>query len=858
MRTVLSILLTLIATIGINAQNWDVQFKQTSVNCVTKQVCYDVQFKINGSGSFNLAGQNYRIYYDASKATFVSSTSLLPTPVYTDLNMVQNVVTDADHINGPLSFESTLGFLNFYIDLSDLQNGGIPLSSSDWVSTASLCFDMVDEVFTDQNSCFEMVFARDGYTTDYASAYMQVSRWVASNQTVGATGVNYYDLGPTSGSESCLASMCNNESNYNIRLKLGEVDCDTKELCYDVQLQSSGGTDVHLAGQNYRIYWDATVASFKSGESVLPTPMYSGYTQVQLFENQNASGYGPLPFESNLSFINYTMDLLDLNSGGIVLNPGVWTTTSKLCFTGAQPLFDNPNVCMDVVFGRPGLTDGYATAFMEVAEWISPTKLQELEPNLYFDMNYYTMGNEACLNDKCIDTSYYNIRLSLDEVDCETKEVCYNVQLQANDDDVHLAGQNYRIYWDGSIGLFKSGESVLPVPMYTGYTQVQLFENQNATGFGPLPFESTLSFINYTMDLSDLNAGGIVLPLGVWTTTSKLCFTVTQEVFDDPNLCMNVVFARPGLTDGYATAFMEVAEWINPTKLQKLEPNFYFDMDYATAGDAACLVGYCECIMPILTVGDVECDENGYRVMFTHDGESITASAGTMVGNFIVDIPLGTTVTITSKNESRCESTIQVTGPDVCHNTCGYPKLIVGQGKCSNTGYYEISFTESTGAAISVNVGTVVGNGVVNIPLGTNLIISATNGSCVVSYEIESPTSCDDLCTQPHISISRTACEPGDTYSLYFILDNDATIVANFGVVGSGVITGIPAGQEVTLTISYPGCEDHLVVVPAPDCTCEDPVLTIGDIVCDGDSYSISYYHSGDNLTASAGVVNGN
>ncbi|HRP42963.1 MAG TPA: hypothetical protein PLM26_12530, partial [Saprospiraceae bacterium] len=860
MKTLLSILLTLITTIGINAQNWDVRFKQTSVNCQTKQVCYDVQFKINGNGPFVLAGQNYRIYYDASKMSFTAGSSYLPSPVYTDLVLVQNAQVDADYINGSLPFESTLGFLNFYIDLNDYVNGGIPLSTTDWVSTASLCFDVDDDLFSNNGNCLEMVFAREGYTDEYASAFMQASRWVAPNQTTGADGVDYYDLTSTNGSEACLASLCADTSSYNIRLKLDTVNCETNEFCYNVQLQSSGGNDVHLAGQNYRIYWDAEVASFMSGMSVLPVPMYTSYTQVQLLENQNASGYGLLPFEDHLSFINYTMDLTDLNSGGIVLPAGVWTTTSKLCFTGTQELFDNPNVCMDVVFARPGLTDGYATAFMEVAEWMSPTKLIKLNPNLYFDMNSQTMGSEACLDNVCIDTSTYDVRLTLDTVNCDTKEFCYDVQLRSSGgNNAHLAGQNYRIYWDAEVASFMSGMSVLPVPMYTSYTQVQLLENQNASGYGLLPFEDHLSFINYTMDLTDLNSGGIVLPAGVWTTTSKLCFTGTQELFDNPNVCMDVVFARPGLTDGYATAFMEVAEWKNPTKLIKMNPDTYFDMNSQTMGSEACITPYCPCDIPILTVGDVECSGTEYSVLVVHNGQNITSSAGVISGNYINNIPLGTSVTITSSNRAGCESTIIVNGPSICLNTCGFPKLIVGQGKCSSNGFYEISFTESTGAVLSVNAGTISGNSVINIPIGTNLIITASNGNCVLSYEVVSPSDCDNICGQPHISVSRTECEYGNlSYSINFIQTSGATLTSSHGTVSAGVVSGIPAGQAVTLTVSFAGCPDQVLVVPAPVCGCERPVLTTGDITCEGNSYSVIFFHNGSSISASAGTVSGN
>jgi uncharacterized protein affecting Mg2+/Co2+ transport len=204
----LSIFLSFI-TVSIIAQNYDVRFNRTSVNCQTRQVCYDVQIRPNGSTPFNMAGQNWRIFWDATKATFVSGTSVLPTPMYTtytEVQLVQNANADAK--NGPLGFEANFGFLNYFMDLNDTNGGGILLPAGEWTTTSNLCFTVAQEVIDNPATCLEMVFARESLTSVYATAYVEVSRWVSSGVTTNSTGILYDDLNSSDGDQACFDVVC--------------------------------------------------------------------------------------------------------------------------------------------------------------------------------------------------------------------------------------------------------------------------------------------------------------------------------------------------------------------------------------------------------------------------------------------------------------------------------------------------------------------------------------------------------------------------------------------------------------------------------------------------------------------------
>ena len=108
-----------------------------------------------------------------------------------------------------LSFEDDLGFLNAAIDLNDLSSGGIDLpSDGSWVPTAELCFLVNQSVFDNPSECIEIIWARDGMTNEYAVSFVEISRWVSSNNTENAVGTVYDDLDSSDGETSCLEVAC--------------------------------------------------------------------------------------------------------------------------------------------------------------------------------------------------------------------------------------------------------------------------------------------------------------------------------------------------------------------------------------------------------------------------------------------------------------------------------------------------------------------------------------------------------------------------------------------------------------------------------------------------------------------------
>ncbi|HLO53291.1 MAG TPA: hypothetical protein VK169_03330, partial [Saprospiraceae bacterium] len=682
-------------------------------------------------------------------------------------------------------------------------------------------------------------------------------------------------------------SVLNSQSQYDIRLQLSSIDCDTKVACYNVQLKASSST-WGLAGQNYRIFYDASVADYLSGTKVLGSE-YGDFTLVQDV-TADATGVGPLTFESTLGFLNYAIDLNDIVNGGIFLTTD-WTTTSNICFTLAQDPTGGLTECMDVVWGREGLTDPYATAFVEVSRWVGTNNTTNTVGSLYDDLNSGD-GNEACFNTSC--AACEKPVLTIGDFTCNGNT--YSVNFFHNGQTISANA--------GTV----SGNSVINIPIGTNVS----ITSSNGTGCTTvLTYTSPASCVTlcsypdltvgegicngltYTVSLTETTGATITvsagtrvgntvinIPIGTnvsITATNGTC--VSQIAVTSPTSCTDpcnnppISISGPVCTNNnanYGVNYTTITGatvtashgTVNNGVISGIPAGQALTITVSFAGCTNEVVVVpapaCTCEKPVLTIGDLTCNGNTYHVNFFHNGQTISANAGTVSGNSVINIPIGTNVLISSSNGTGCMTMLTYNSPASCVTTCSYPDLTVGEGICIGT-TYTVSFTETSGATISVSAGTRVANTVINIPIGTNVTITATNGACVSQIAVTSPASCIDPCSNPPISISGPVCTNNNAnYSVNYTTITGATVTASHGTVNNGVISGIPAGQALTITVSFAGCTNEVVVVPAPACTCEKPVLTIGDFTCNGNTYHVNFFHNGQTISANAGTVSGN
>lgn len=162
----------------------------------------------------------------------------------------------------------------------------------------------------------------------------------------------------------------------------------------------------------------------------------------------------------------------------------------------------------------------------------------------------------GCCSDFCL----------LTEVDAESKlgQQCYQVVLtNQSKNDITLAGQNYRLYYDSETAMLSEAtiKSILP-SQYTPMKLVQHHFDVDASGFGVLPYDAHLGFINLATDLNLSAASGISIPAGKNVATTSMCFDVVE------GKTLVFTWAQDQLTHTYATAFVELAMY-DDNKLKK-------------------------------------------------------------------------------------------------------------------------------------------------------------------------------------------------------------------------------------------------------------------------------------------------
>ena len=190
-KAILLITITSFSTWGMASDEIYLRLQPIQYDTKSNSVYVEVELKYDGSNTFVLADQNYRLYFDAASLKFDAkqSKSTLPKALYGNLD-IHEVVQGAPA--GPidqLEFDDKLGFINFSINLNNEQLGGIRLKrDEEWRKIALLKF----ELEPNQDPA-DIVWSRDGFTHKYATAFVQILQWHAPYKTTLARVSEFYD-----------------------------------------------------------------------------------------------------------------------------------------------------------------------------------------------------------------------------------------------------------------------------------------------------------------------------------------------------------------------------------------------------------------------------------------------------------------------------------------------------------------------------------------------------------------------------------------------------------------------------------------------------------------------------------------
>lgn len=139
-----------------------IDLKLTLKSVQARQSCYDISVKTGSSDPIKLAGQNYRIFYDADNLNFLKSAtqSALDPRSYS-----APMINDTDQ-NG-------IGLLSISIDGHKLTDETITLIDEDqWMKTMSICFGH------ESNLRLHPTWADNERTSHLATAEVAISEWL--------------------------------------------------------------------------------------------------------------------------------------------------------------------------------------------------------------------------------------------------------------------------------------------------------------------------------------------------------------------------------------------------------------------------------------------------------------------------------------------------------------------------------------------------------------------------------------------------------------------------------------------------------------------------------------------------------
>lgn len=155
-----------------------------------------------------------------------------------------------------------------------------------------------------------------------------------------------------------------------VQLTQTDEQASDAQKCFNIELANTSENNVALAGQNYRLYYNSGQAVFNANSlTSFLSDSYTSIKIVQNFTNQNASGYGSLPYESQLGFLNLALDYKLETGNALQIGTGQTEQIAQFCFDKVTG--DEQPIQIDWADKNTG---GYATADVEISQKV-PGKL---------------------------------------------------------------------------------------------------------------------------------------------------------------------------------------------------------------------------------------------------------------------------------------------------------------------------------------------------------------------------------------------------------------------------------------------------------------------------------------------------
>ena len=185
--------------------------------------------------------------------------------------------------------------------------------------------------------------------------------------------------------------MAGNDA-IDLRLTVAKYDANASKIYVNVEVRYNDAGELSLGSQNYRFYYDSETLDLIADKST--QRLSYDYGQITFEESHkgiDVDYVDQLSFDDNLGFANFSIPLINNKEGGVKLSKKEsWVSTATLVFDVLKTA-----ETYNIVWGREGVTDLYATAFVQVGAWRSQNVEETINVNLFEDLSLAQSELEA-------------------------------------------------------------------------------------------------------------------------------------------------------------------------------------------------------------------------------------------------------------------------------------------------------------------------------------------------------------------------------------------------------------------------------------------------------------------------------